>query len=193
MASTKTATIKKIDLGYWNTWLPFSWRMWGWPSYCKSPWYCVSSSWYSRRSFLALRSVGSDEVSSSRLAQSFCSKHVHLDFHGDGSTRSQGVQPVLICDGKRIREVPDSSEDALKWLLTLLDLGLLRLAMSPRSWAVWIVDDVDHLEGLFIKLGPVWRLWIRTDDGVLEPGSSCGPVLPNSLVDLLNTWVSEEE
>ncbi|KAK2189067.1 hypothetical protein NP493_115g02000 [Ridgeia piscesae] len=35
--------------------------------------------------------------------------------------------------------------------------------------------------------------WIRTEDGVLEPVWSCGPVLPNSLVDLLDTGDREEE
>ena len=33
---------------------------------------------------------------------------------------------------------------------------------------------------------------IRTEDGLLEPVWSCGPVLPNSLIDLLNTGDSEE-
>ena len=65
--------------------------------------------------------------------------------------------------------------------------------MSPRLWAVWIVDDVDHLDGLFVKNKPVWRLWIRTEDGVLEPMWPCGPVLPNSLVDFLYTGDREEE
>ena len=35
--------------------------------------------------------------------------------------------------------------------------------------------------------------WRRTDDGVLEPVWSCRPVLPNSLVDLLDTGDREEE
>ena len=35
--------------------------------------------------------------------------------------------------------------------------------------------------------------WIRTEDGVLEPVRSCNPVLPNSLVDLLDTGDHEEE
>jgi hypothetical protein len=35
--------------------------------------------------------------------------------------------------------------------------------------------------------------WIRTDEGVLEPLWSCGPVLPTSLVDLLDTTDHEEE
>ena len=35
--------------------------------------------------------------------------------------------------------------------------------------------------------------WIRVDDGVLEPVCSCGPVLPNSLVDILDTGDREEE
>jgi len=51
-------------------------------------------------------------------------------------------------------EVPYNSENALNWFLTLLNLSLLQLAMSPRPWAVWIADDVDHLEFFFITLGP---------------------------------------
>ncbi|KAK2183014.1 hypothetical protein NP493_328g05006 [Ridgeia piscesae] len=35
--------------------------------------------------------------------------------------------------------------------------------------------------------------WMRTEDGVLEPVWSCGAVLPNSLVDLLDTGNREEE
>ena len=35
--------------------------------------------------------------------------------------------------------------------------------------------------------------WIRTEDGLLEPVWHCGPVLPNSLIDLLDTGDSEEE
>ena len=35
--------------------------------------------------------------------------------------------------------------------------------------------------------------WIRTKDGLLEPVWHCGPVLPNSLIDLLDTGDSEEE
>ena len=35
--------------------------------------------------------------------------------------------------------------------------------------------------------------WIKIEDGVLEPVCSCGPVLPNSLVDHLNTGDREEE
>ena len=35
--------------------------------------------------------------------------------------------------------------------------------------------------------------WIWPDDIVLEPVWSCGPVLPNSLVDLLDTGDREEE
>jgi len=35
--------------------------------------------------------------------------------------------------------------------------------------------------------------WIRTDDLVLEPVWSCDPVLPNSLVDLLDTGDHEVE
>ena len=64
--------------------------------------------------------IGSQKLPSSPLcwcpmksAQRFCSEHGHLEFHGNGSTRSQGVEPVLICDDERISEVPDSSEDAL--------------------------------------------------------------------------------
>ena len=34
--------------------------------------------------------------------------------------------------------------------------------------------------------------WIRTEDGLLEPAWHCGPVLPNSLIDLLDTGDSEE-
>ena len=56
--------------------------------------------------------------------------------------------------------------------------------MSPRPWAVWIVDDVDHLEGLLIKLGLY---------GLRMECWSCGPMLPNSLVDLLDTGDREEE
>ena len=55
----------------------------------------------------------SDKVSFSSLSQIFCSENVHLDFHGDGSTRGHGVEPVPVCDGERISEVPDSNEDAL--------------------------------------------------------------------------------
>ena len=36
-------------------------------------------------------------------------------------------------------------------------------------------------------------MWERTEYGVLEPVRSCGPVLPNSLVDLLDTGDREEE
>ena len=39
----------------------------------------------------------------------------------------------------------------------------------------------------------MWRLLVRTEDGVLEPVWSCGPVLPNSLVDLLDTGDRDEE
>ena len=39
----------------------------------------------------------------------------------------------------------------------------------------------------------VWRLWIRIDEAVLEPVCSCGPGLPNSLIDLLDTDDREEE
>ena len=35
--------------------------------------------------------------------------------------------------------------------------------------------------------------WIRTDIGVLEPVWACGPVLPNTLVDLLDIDDREEE
>lgn len=35
--------------------------------------------------------------------------------------------------------------------------------------------------------------WIKTDDGVLEPVWSCGPVLPTALVDLLDTAADEED
>ena len=35
--------------------------------------------------------------------------------------------------------------------------------------------------------------WVRTEDRVLEPVWSCGPVLPNSLVDLLDTGDRENE
>ena len=33
--------------------------------------------------------------------------------------------------------------------------------------------------------------WARTDEGVLEPVWSCGPILPSSLVDLLCNVVAE--
>lgn len=35
--------------------------------------------------------------------------------------------------------------------------------------------------------------WMRTDDGVLEPVWSCSPILPMSLVDLLDAGDREEE
>ena len=35
--------------------------------------------------------------------------------------------------------------------------------------------------------------WMRTDEGVLEPMWSSGPVLPTSLIDLLDTGDHEEE
>uniref|UniRef100_UPI0035902182 uncharacterized protein isoform X2 n=1 Tax=Myxine glutinosa TaxID=7769 RepID=UPI0035902182 len=35
--------------------------------------------------------------------------------------------------------------------------------------------------------------WMRTDEGVLKPVWSCGPVLPTSLVDLLDTGEREQE
>ena len=55
-----------------------------------------------------------------------------------------------MCDGERNSEVPDSNVEQLNLLLMLLDLGLLQVAMSLRSLTVWVVDDVDHLDGLFI-------------------------------------------
>ena len=36
-------------------------------------------------------------------------------------------------------------------------------------------------------------MWIRTGDGALEPVWSCGPVLPNSLADLLDSDDSDED
>lgn len=60
----------------------------------------------------------------------------------------------MVNDGQRICEVIDSSEDSLYSLLTLLDLGFLQLTMSPGPWGVWIVNEVHHLEGRFIELGP---------------------------------------
>ena len=37
------------------------------------------------------------------------------------------------------------------------------------------------------------QVWIRTEDGVLEPVWSCGAALPNPLVNLLDTGDREEE
>ena len=46
---------------------------------------------------------------------------------------------------------------------------------------------------VFNKTGLVWRLWLRTADGVLDPVWFCGPALPNSLVDLLDPGNREAE
>ena len=50
-------------------------------------------------------------------------------------------------------------------------------------------------EPILEKLRPCDEVqgWLRTDDGVLEPVWPCGPVLQNSLVDLLDTGDREEE
>ena len=62
------------------------------------------------------------------------------------------------------------------------------ISNCPR--AVLIVDDVDHLEGRFIKL---CLLEVVDNDGGLEAVWSCGPILSNSLVDLLDTGDRDEE
>ena len=49
----------------------------------------------------------------------------------------------------------------------------------------WNIDAVDHLERRLIKLGPY--------GGCGEGLKSCGTVLPNALVDLLDTGDREEE
>lgn len=81
-------------------------------------------------------------------------QHILLDVGGDRSTRRYGVQLLVINDGERICEVIDSSDDPLYRRLTLLDLRLLQLTMSPGPWGVWIVNEVHHFEGLLIELGP---------------------------------------
>ena len=50
-------------------------------------------------------------------------------------------------------------------------------------------------ESILEKLKPYddGQGWKRTDDGVLESMWSCGPVLPNSLFDILDTSGREEE
>ena len=35
--------------------------------------------------------------------------------------------------------------------------------------------------------------WMKTDEGVLKPVWSCGPILPTSLADLLDTGEHEQE
>jgi hypothetical protein len=86
--------------------------------------------------------------------------------------------------------------------LPSLKIDLARLppcqsALTPH------VQRVNHRLCLYKRANvPIWERpklyyqvqeWIRTDEGVLEPLWSCGPVLPMSLVDLLDTTDHEEE